>query len=73
MPESCHVESDSDGMNVVRLGHPTDHIDHEVELVIRLGEGLRPGLDALGVTLPTEPVRAWRRRNPGHGSKESRS
>ena len=48
MPESCHVESDSDGMNVVRLGHPTDHIDHEVELVIRLGEGLKPDLMCIG-------------------------
>ena len=39
------LESDSDGMNVIRLGHPTDHVDHEVELVVRLGEELKPDLD----------------------------
>ena len=40
MPDSCHVESNSDGTNVIRLGDPSDHIDHEVELVIRLGDDL---------------------------------
>lgn len=48
MPESCHSESDSEGMNVIRLGHPTDHVDHEVELVVRLGKGLKPDLMCVG-------------------------
>ena len=48
MPDSCHVESNSDGTNVIRLGDPSDHIDHEVELVIRLGEDLRPASMCIG-------------------------
>jgi len=42
MPESSHVFSDVNGKNVIKLMNDNDHIDHEVELVIRLGENLLP-------------------------------
>lgn len=48
MPDSCHVECNSDGSNVIRLGDSSDHIDHEVELVIRLGDDLRPASMCIG-------------------------
>jgi len=48
MPGSSHVESNSDGSNIIRLGDPSDHIDHEVELVIRLGDDLRPASMCIG-------------------------
>ena len=48
MPDSCHVECNPDGSNIIRLGHPSDHIDYEVELVIRLGDDLRPASMCIG-------------------------
>ena len=42
MPESSHVFSDVNGKNVIKLMNDKDHIDHEVELVIRLGQNLLP-------------------------------
>jgi len=39
MPESSHVFSDNIGNNVIKLMNDNDHIDHEVELVIKLGQG----------------------------------
>jgi 2-keto-4-pentenoate hydratase/2-oxohepta-3-ene-1,7-dioic acid hydratase in catechol pathway len=42
MPESSHVFSDNIGNNVIRLMNDDDHIDHEVELVIKLGQNLLP-------------------------------
>ena len=42
MPESSHVFSDVNGKNVIKLMNDKDYIDHEVELVIRLGENLLP-------------------------------
>ena len=42
MPPTALVEADEDGNNVVALSSAEDHIDHEVELVIRLGEDLEP-------------------------------
>tara|TARA_Y100001970_G_scaffold287137_1_gene411054 strand:+ start:19383 stop:19982 length:600 start_codon:yes stop_codon:yes gene_type:complete len=41
MPQTAHVESDKDGNNVIALS-ANEHIDHEVEMVIRLGENLEP-------------------------------
>ena len=42
MPESSHVLSDINGKNVIKLMNDNDHIDHEVELVIKLGQNLLP-------------------------------
>ena len=42
MPPTALVEADEHGNNVVALSSDEDHIDHEVELVIRLGENLEP-------------------------------
>ena len=42
MPESSHVFSDNIGNNVIKLMNDNDHIDHEVELVIKLGQNLLP-------------------------------
>ena len=42
MPESSHVFSDVNGKNVIKLMNDNDHIDHEVELVIKLGQNLLP-------------------------------
>ena len=42
MPESSHVFSDNIGNNVIKLMNDEDHIDHEVELVIKLGQNLLP-------------------------------
>ena len=42
MPPTALVEADEHGNNVVALSSAEDHIDHEVELVIRLGEDLEP-------------------------------
>ena len=42
MPESSHVFSDNIGNNVIKLMTDNDHIDHEVELVIKLGQNLLP-------------------------------
>ena len=41
MPPTSHVESDSQGMNVISL-LANEHIDYEVEMVVRLGENLEP-------------------------------
>jgi len=41
-PPSAMVEADSHGNNVVALLAPSEHIDHEVEMAIRLGDDLRP-------------------------------
>ena len=41
MPHTAHVESDDGGNNVIALG-ADEHIDHEVEMVIKLGENLEP-------------------------------
>jgi 2-keto-4-pentenoate hydratase/2-oxohepta-3-ene-1,7-dioic acid hydratase in catechol pathway len=42
MPPSAMVEADEIGGNVVTLLAPDEHIDHEVEMVIRLGDDLNP-------------------------------
>tara|TARA_Y100000996_G_C22558879_1_gene656540 strand:+ start:742 stop:1344 length:603 start_codon:yes stop_codon:yes gene_type:complete len=42
MPESSHILSDDNGKNVIKLMNDNDHIDHEVELVIKLGQNLLP-------------------------------
>ncbi len=41
MPPTAHVEADEDGNNVIALS-ANEHIDHEVEMVIRLGDNLEP-------------------------------
>ena len=35
MPPSAMVEASKDGSNIVTLLEPDEHIDHEVEMVIR--------------------------------------
>ena len=42
MPETSHLESDIEGNNIIYLPYPEEHVDHEVEMVIRLGEDLQP-------------------------------
>ena len=49
MPPSAMMEADKDGSNVVTLLAPEEHIDHEVEMVIRLGEDLQPAQMCVGV------------------------
>ncbi|MBR79331.1 MAG: hypothetical protein CMA88_00880 [Euryarchaeota archaeon] len=49
MPPSAMVEASDDGRNIVTLLEPDEHIDHEVEMVIRLGEGLVPSEMCVGI------------------------
>ena len=49
MPPSAMVEATEDGENVVTLLVPDEHIDHEVEMVFRLGEDLTPAQMCVGV------------------------
>ena len=49
MPPSAMVEATEDGENVVTLLEPGEHIDHEVEMVFRLGEDLTPAQMCVGV------------------------
>ena len=49
MPPSAMVEATEDGENVVTLLEPDEHIDHEVEMVFRLGENLTPAQMCVGV------------------------
>ena len=42
------VEADENGNNVVALSSAEDHIDHEVELVIKLGDNLEPAEMCVG-------------------------
>ena len=42
MPPSAMVEATGAGENVVTLLEPDEHIDHEVEMVFKLGEDLTP-------------------------------
>ena len=49
MPPSAIVEATEDGENVVTLLEPDEHIDHEVEMVFRLGEDLTPAQMCVGV------------------------
>ena len=41
MPSTSHVESDIEGRNVISL-LADEHIDYEVEMVVRLGDDLEP-------------------------------
>ena len=49
MPPSAMVEATDEGGNVVTLLEPDEHIDHEVEMVFRLGEDLRPIQMCVGI------------------------
>ena len=49
MPPSAMVEATDAGENVVTLLEPDEHIDHEVEMVFRLGEDLTPAQMCVGV------------------------
>ena len=49
MPPSAMVDSDEHGNNVVTLLEPKEHIDHEVEMVVRLGESLEPIQMCVGI------------------------
>ena len=49
MPPSAMVEATEAGENVVTLLKPDEHIDHEVEMVFRLGEDLTPAQMCVGV------------------------
>ena len=49
MPPSAMVEATEAGENVVTLLRPNEHIDHEVEMVFRLGEDLIPAQMCVGI------------------------
>ena len=49
MPPSAMVEATGAGENVVTLLKPDEHIDHEVEMVFRLGEDLIPAQMCVGI------------------------
>ena len=49
MPPSAMVEATEAGENVVTLLEPDEHIDHEVEMVFRLGEDLIPAQMCVGI------------------------
>jgi|TARA_B100000287_G_scaffold382647_1_gene387908 fumarylpyruvate hydrolase len=49
MPPSAMVEADEHGNNVVTLLRADEHIDHEVEMVVRLGEDLEPVEMCVGI------------------------
>ena len=49
MPPSAMVEATEAGENVVTLLRPDEHIDHEVEMVFRLGEDLIPTQMCVGI------------------------
>ena len=49
MPPSAMVEATEAGGNVVTLLEPDEHIDHEVEMVFRLGEDLTPAQMCVGI------------------------
>ena len=41
MPDTSHSESDDEGNNVIYLPHQDEHVDHEVELVIKLANRIK--------------------------------
>ena len=47
-PASAHVEAAADGTNIIEMLRPDEHIDHEVELVVRLGADLKPEAMCVG-------------------------
>ncbi|MED5231338.1 MAG: fumarylacetoacetate hydrolase family protein [Candidatus Thermoplasmatota archaeon] len=47
-PASAHVEADENGNNIIELMNEEDHIDHEAELVVRLGDDLQPEAMCIG-------------------------
>jgi len=49
MPPSAMVEATKAGENVVTLLRPDEHIDHEVEMVFRLGGDLTPAQMCVGI------------------------
>ena len=49
MPPSAMIEATEAGENVVTLLRPDEHIDHEVEMVFRLGEDLIPAQMCVGI------------------------
>ena len=49
MPPSAMVEATEAGENVVTLLEPDEHIDHEVEMVFRLGDDLTPAQMCVGI------------------------
>ena len=49
MPPSAMVEASDAGENVVTLLEPDEHIDHEVEMVFRLGDDLTPVQMCVGI------------------------
>ena len=49
MPPSAIIEADSTGKNDVKLLAPDEHIDFEVEMVIRLGQDLLPEKMCVGI------------------------
>ncbi len=53
-PASAHVEADENGNNVIELMNEEDHIDHEAELVVRLGDDLRPEAMCIGCDTTTQ-------------------
>jgi 2-keto-4-pentenoate hydratase/2-oxohepta-3-ene-1,7-dioic acid hydratase in catechol pathway len=48
MPNTSHKHSDKDGNNLIKLMNDSEHVDHEVELVIELGDDLLPKFMCVG-------------------------
>ena len=65
-PASAHVEADENGNNFIELLRADEHIDHEVEMVIRLGPNLEPEAMCVGcdTTNRTRQTHAKDRRWP---------
>lgn len=65
-PASAHVEADRDGTNTIELMHGDEHIDHEAELVVRLGTDLQPEAMCIGcdTTNRTRQTHAKNKRWP---------
>ena len=70
MPPSAMVEATEDGENVVTLLEPDEHIDHEVEMVFRLGEDLTPAQMCVGIDTTNRTRQTMAKRKGGPGSRE---
>ena len=49
MPPSAMIDADGDGLNIVTLLDPSDQIDHEVEMVFKIGEDMTPEQMCVGI------------------------
>ena len=73
MPHSSHSYSDEVGNNWIKLMDDNEHIDHEVELVIKLGDDLLPESMCIGCDSTNRTGKGLLRKRGGHGLKENHS